>query len=118
MISATHSIADNLNGIFICNITSNKGLGVDVVVNLDTNSAKAKYLGDSDSKYNSFDLIHVGKFNQFKTYVQTDSSTGHEGILVMLEAPNDPSGFHFNLTRTSNDDAVEERSVYGTCKKI
>ena len=44
MISATHSIADNLNGIFVCNITSNNGLGVDFVVKLDTNSAKVKYL--------------------------------------------------------------------------
>ena len=118
MISATHSIADNLNGIFICNITSNNGLGVDVVVKLDTNSAKVKYLGDSDSKYNNFGLIHVGKFNKFKTYVQTDSSAGNEGILVMLEAPKDSSGFHFNLTRTSDDDAVDDRPVYGTCKQI
>ena len=115
---ATHSIADNLKGMFICNIKSKVGFGVDVVILIETSIAKIKYLGDSDSDYNIFDLIHKGKITQFKTYVQTDNSSDNEGILVMIEAPKDPSGFHFNLIRTSDNDTFAERSVYGTCKKI
>ena len=106
--------ADKINGQFICEVKFMDGSGDTVVIFVEGNKLKRKPLGKDDSWYANFKLIHVGQYNDFKTYVMIDNFAV-ENILTMTY---DSGGYHLNIVNTSPGWEPKRRFRYGKCDKV
>ncbi len=110
--------ADKINGQFICEVMFADGSKKTIVAIVDGKNFKEKRLGDDDTWYSHYRLIHVGKTNQFKTFVMISNAVVEDLVTIMFDPESGNGEYHFSSTNTSVAWNSKSRVHYGTCDKI
>jgi len=109
--------SDEYDGTFVCGLVMNgDGSGDDIVVKISGTTLNTKPLGYDDSWFMDYVLIHAGKVNPFKTFVQI-GNTIQESVVVVRTTTN-KNILHFNAVDTSDDWEVRSRLRYAICERI
>ena len=66
-LMASSVLADKLTGTFICEQIFSDASEATLVVVIEGNTLKKKNLGQDDTNYREYTLIHFGKENELKT---------------------------------------------------
>jgi len=110
---ASSALADKLTGTFICNIKDWVGTPLTLVVVVDGNSMKEKFLGN-DKFYAESTLIYTGKEIDLKIFANKLFESG----ITTLMYHEDKKEFHLNSMSTLSVFSPFEKLSYGKCDKI
>ena len=110
--------ADKINGQFVCEVNYGDGSRETIVAVVEGNTLKTKRLGDDDTWYGHHKLIHIGKYNEFKTFVYINNTIVENIVTIVFDAETGNGEYHFSAVNTSVAWKSKSRVRHGTCDKI